>query len=81
MIEKRRWPRIACEWESSFSSIMKQAGLRPSTTIDLSEGGVRFRTSGFVAVGDRLRFSIRPPKGALLEAVLSSVWVRDIILI
>ena len=78
MIEKRRWPRVSCEWESNYNSIQRQTGLRSSSTVDLSEGGVRFRTNGFVAVGDRMRFSLRPPKGAVLDTVISTVWVREI---
>lgn len=78
MIEKRRWARVSCEWEAVFSSITRKPEIRSSTTLDLSEGGVRFRTSDFVAVGDRIRFTIRPPRGAALDTVLSTVWVREI---
>jgi hypothetical protein len=78
MIEKRRWPRVACQWEAVYSSIKRPEGLRSSATLDVSEGGTRFRTSAFVAVGERLRFTLRPPKGAALESVLVPVWVREI---
>ena len=80
MIEKRRWPRILAEWEVLFNSISGRSGSgnRTSATVDVSEGGVRFRSRHFVAVGDRLRFTIRPSSGASLETTLTSVWVREI---
>lgn len=81
MIEKRRWPRVTVQWEAAYTSIARRSGApatRTSATVDLSEGGVRFRASDFIAVGDRLRFTLRPPRGAAVEAVLAPVWVREI---
>lgn len=77
--EKRRFPRIACEIDSSFRRVAAGPDLVEETTVqDLSEGGVRFGSNHFIAVHDRLLVRLRIPHQRPVEAVVEPAWIREV---
>ena len=66
--------------ESSFTNI--DAANRPSlneTTIEnISESGIRFRSSQFIPLHHRLSFKLNLPKRKTVEATVQPAWIKEI---
>ena len=46
--------------------------------INISEGGVRFRTNRFIPVQNRLLFRLNVPMKKPIEAIAQPAWIREI---
>ena len=78
--DKRKHPRTRCEVDSSYKNLDLPAALMPSETVvqDISEGGIRFRSSHFVPIKNKLLFKIQIPKRKCIEAVAQPAWIREV---
>ncbi len=77
---KRKYPRVRCEVDSSFKNLDHVVPPAPSETVvqDISEGGIRFRANHFIPVHNKLLFKIQIPKQKCIEAVAQPAWIREI---
>ena len=78
---KRKHPRAECLIPSSFNDLdASDRGkyLNETAVTDISEGGIRFRTSRFIPVRNRLSFHLSPEKNRSFEAIVKPAWVNEI---
>lgn len=78
--DKRKHPRAECQISSSFTALDEQGrpGLRETTVSDISEGGIRFRSTRFIPVREKISFSLNPPKKKTIEAFVKPAWVSEL---
>ena len=80
MLEKRRFKRIPCEYEASFTLLgTEQApSIQEVSVRDLSEGGLRFRSSRFISLREKMLFTLLIPKTKPLRMVATPAWVSEL---
>lgn len=77
--EKRQHARTGCEFPSSYKNLGTERPQTSETVVrDISEGGIRFRTTRFVPVREKLLFRIQIPNQKIIEAVAQPAWIREI---
>lgn len=77
--ELRRYPRVDCEIPCSFRNLddPQHPTLSETAVMNISEGGVRFRTDRFLALSNRLFFQINIPKHRPIAARIQPAWIAE----
>ena len=78
---KRKHPRAECLIHSTFNDLDatdRSKYLNQTAVTDISEGGIRFRTSRFIPIRNRLLFHLSPEKKMPFEAVVKPAWINEI---
>ncbi len=80
MVEKRAYRRYQRELTCRFKDLDSDnpTSFCETVTTDISEGGLRFRTSWFIPMNHRVSFSIEIPKHPKIEAVVKPVWSHEL---
>ena len=79
-MEKRRQQRVRCEIEGSLKVFnTASAGAIHSIAVnDLSEGGIRFRTSHFIPIKQQFYFNLLTPRDFSIQSTGELAWIREI---
>ncbi len=78
MNEQRMFPRIKCRLDSVFKVFGTGEKLKEALVNDISEGGIRFRSSEFIPIQERLSFRVHIPGKKPIETSVKPAWIREI---
>jgi c-di-GMP-binding flagellar brake protein YcgR len=78
--ERRRYPRVGCNLPLKYRNL-KKLSEQPSGALskDIGEGGVRFKTNGFISLACRLVMEINLPTITKpIKAISKVAWIKKI---
>lgn len=77
--ERRRFRRAACEADASYRPVPGNGPRNYETQLnDISEGGIRFRTTEFMGINEKVLLKIKLPEGPAIETMAQPAWTREL---